>query len=200
MKIMGNKSVCLNCYVSYNNGINYYVNDIYLRICPLCGHEMKDLTNKFKPPKKDDIKKWETVKYLIEHGFYFTHIYDYENNKMAKYPENIKDAKLFVEKYGGQKIRIFKLFDIIKKGHNTMDVEIIKELQEIPLWQILNEKEKFKIIIEQMKIFNKSNKIKEIIVKQRKEYNGLNKRLKSIIKYFNKDEQENIMEIINIIK
>ena len=69
------------------------------------------LPHRFKPPKKTEDKKWETVKFLIEHGFYYQHIYKkvettengnivYEN--YAKYPENLKDAIEFVEKYKEQ--------------------------------------------------------------------------------------------------
>jgi hypothetical protein len=56
----------------------------------------------FLPPKKKDIKKWAVIKYLLENGFYFQSIR--ENNEKAKYPENMRDAKIFVEKYKPQKI------------------------------------------------------------------------------------------------
>ncbi|OFY12975.1 MAG: hypothetical protein A2X11_11550 [Bacteroidetes bacterium GWE2_42_24] len=69
------------------------------------------LSHRFRPPKKTDDKKWETVKYLIENGFYYDHVYQkietncngvtsYQN--YATYPDNIRDAKEFVEKYKEQ--------------------------------------------------------------------------------------------------
>ena len=72
---------------------------------------MRLLSHRFTPPKKTDDKKWEAVKYLIENGFYYDHIYQnieinsigvkiYQN--YATYPDNIKDAKEFVEKYKEQ--------------------------------------------------------------------------------------------------
>jgi ABC-type transport system involved in Fe-S cluster assembly fused permease/ATPase subunit len=97
---MGNKSVCLNCRIAFSYGMDY--DNIISRTCPQCKREMINVDYKFKAPKKDTIKKWETITYLFENGFYFQHIY--ENNKIVKYPENIKDAKPFVEKYNAQKI------------------------------------------------------------------------------------------------
>ena len=97
---MGNKSVCLNCRISFSYGMDY--DDIISRSCPQCQNEMINVDYKFKAPKKYYIKKWTIIKYLLENGFYFQHIY--ENNKAVKYPENMKDAKIFVEKYSSQKI------------------------------------------------------------------------------------------------
>jgi hypothetical protein len=97
---MGNKSVCLNCRSAFSNGMNF--DNVIQRICPQCKKEMINVNYKFRPPKKNEIKKWETIKYLLENGFYFQHIY--ENGKTVKYPENYKDAKSFVEKYKSQKI------------------------------------------------------------------------------------------------
>ena len=90
---MGNKSVCVNCRITFSYGMDN--NNIISRICPQCKNEMINVDYKFKSPKKEDIKKWETIKYLLENGFYFQHIY--ENNKIIEYPKNIKDAKIFVE-------------------------------------------------------------------------------------------------------
>lgn len=105
---MGHKKVCLDCRICLNrdfdpgSGLNYP--------CPECGKPMKLLPHRFRPPKKSDDKKWETVKYLIESGFNYQHIYksvitkngvtSYEN--YAEYPDNIRDAKEFVLKYKDQ--------------------------------------------------------------------------------------------------
>jgi hypothetical protein len=98
---MGNKSVCLNCRIAFSYGMD--INNIISRTCPQCKNEMVNVNYKFMAPKKDEIKKWETIEYLLKNGFYFQHIYD-ENNKYIKYPKNMKDAKIFVEKYNLQKI------------------------------------------------------------------------------------------------
>jgi hypothetical protein len=37
---------------------------IISRMCPQCKNEMVNVDYKFKPPKKDDIKKWEVMKNL----------------------------------------------------------------------------------------------------------------------------------------
>lgn len=69
------------------------------------------LSHRFRPPKKTDDKKWKTVKYLIENGFFYDHIYQkievsdggsliYQN--YATYPDNLRDAIEFVERYKEQ--------------------------------------------------------------------------------------------------
>jgi len=98
---MGNKSVCLDCRIAFSHGMDF--NNIILRMCPQCKSEMINVNYKFKPPKKSEVKKWETVKFLLENEFYYQHIY--EDGKTVKYPENINDAKIFVEKYKSQKAR-----------------------------------------------------------------------------------------------
>ena len=101
---MGHKSVCLDCRKSLNREFDSGSGRLYP--CSECGKPMTLLPHRFRPPKKTDDKKWETVKYLVENGFYYQHIQkvetkngvtSYEN--YAKYPDNIRDAKEFVEKY-----------------------------------------------------------------------------------------------------
>jgi hypothetical protein len=79
--------------------------------CSECGKPMTLLSHRFRPPKKTDNKKWETVKYLIENGFNYDHVYQKEETNSnggtsykgyATYPENIRDAEEFVEKYKSQ--------------------------------------------------------------------------------------------------
>lgn len=69
------------------------------------------LSHRFRTPKKSENKKWETVKFLINNGFYYQHIYEtvtktingFTNCKnLVPYPENIRDAKEFVERYKDQ--------------------------------------------------------------------------------------------------
>ena len=107
---MGHKKVCLDCHICLNRDFDPGSELNYP--CPECGKHMKLLPHRFRPPKKSDDKKWETVKYLIENGFNYQHIYktvetkngvtSYEN--YAEYPENIRDAKEFVKKYKEQAI------------------------------------------------------------------------------------------------
>jgi predicted RNA-binding Zn-ribbon protein involved in translation (DUF1610 family) len=105
---MGHKTVCLECRKSLN--IEYESDSVRLYPCSNCGKPMIVLHNRFRPPKKTDDKKWETVKYLIENGFYYQHVYQTIEIKngitiyktYTKYPENIKDAKEFVKKYKSQ--------------------------------------------------------------------------------------------------
>ena len=81
--------------------------------CPECGQPMTLMTHRFRPPKKDDDKKWLTLKYLDDNGFFYQHIYeeiertDKQKIKRIKvlYPENLRDAKEFVIKYKEQAIK-----------------------------------------------------------------------------------------------
>lgn len=106
---MGHKKVCLECKVTFNRPFDSGSELTYP--CPECGKEMTLLPYRFRSPKKNEGKKWETVKFLIGNGFYFQHIYEnltktlngfikFEN--LVNYPENIRDAKEFVEKYKSQ--------------------------------------------------------------------------------------------------
>ena len=108
---MGHKVVCLDCRKSFSQGTDF--EDRKEAVCPDCGQPMILLPHRFRPPKKTDIKKWETVKYLVENGFCFQHIYEAKETKehynrtenYVEYPENLKDAKEFVEKYKTQAIK-----------------------------------------------------------------------------------------------
>lgn len=105
---MGYKSVCIECRRTLNRTLDTGPNRLYP--CSECGKPMALISHRFRPPKKTDDKKWETVKYLIENGFHYDHVYQkieisngvthYQN--YAKYPDNIRGAKEFVEKYKEQ--------------------------------------------------------------------------------------------------
>lgn len=108
---MGHKSICLNCRKAFNQGSDY--DNRIESNCPECGQLRISMPHRFRPPKKTDIKKWEVVKFLIEHGFKYQHIYKdvslkngivvYSN--YAPYPDNLNEAKEFVEKYKEQVIK-----------------------------------------------------------------------------------------------
>ena len=107
---MGYKKVCLNCRKAYNR--SFEVEKTSSSKCPECGKEREELSHLFQPPKQNDKKKWDVVKFLIENGFNYYHVWEtvsknakgeitgYQN--YAKYPESMKDAIEFVEKYREQ--------------------------------------------------------------------------------------------------
>jgi len=105
---MGHKKVCLECKVTLNRDFDSGSELKYP--CPECGRPMTLLPHRFRPPKKTDDKKWETVKYLIKNGFYYQHIYEIieketqtqGQKKYATYPDNLREAKEFVEKFKNQ--------------------------------------------------------------------------------------------------
>jgi predicted RNA-binding Zn-ribbon protein involved in translation (DUF1610 family) len=105
---MGHKKVCLECKVTLNRPFDSGSELTYP--CPECGKSMTLLPHRFRPPKKSENKKWETIKFLIDNGFYFQHIYEkietkngvtsYQN--YVAYPDNLRDAQEFVVKYKNQ--------------------------------------------------------------------------------------------------
>ncbi len=105
---MGHKKVCLDCKVTFNRDFDSGSDLTYPY--PECGKPMTILPHRFRPPEKTDDKKWEVVKYLIKNGFYYQHIYEieeadkhmYRQEKYVEYPDNLRDAKEFVEKYKDQ--------------------------------------------------------------------------------------------------
>jgi hypothetical protein len=72
---------------------------------------MTMMSHRFRPPKKTESKKWEIVRFYVENGFNFQHVYkdiklnrdgtkSYEN--LVPYPENLRDAKDFIKQYKEQ--------------------------------------------------------------------------------------------------
>ena len=83
--------------------------------CPDCGKPTISLSHLFQPPAKDDLKKWVVVKLLVDNGFTYDHVYataEMENGVVtswsgyAQYPDNLKDAKEFIEKFQYQVKRV----------------------------------------------------------------------------------------------
>ena len=103
---MGHKKLCLDCRKAFNRDFDSGSGHIYL--CPDCGKEMILMPHRFRPPKRSDDKKWETVKFFIEHGFKYQPIYRHTdlNGKLVsenvEYPETLKEAKEFVQTYKAQ--------------------------------------------------------------------------------------------------
>lgn len=107
---MGYKAVCLNCRKAFNIA-SYYDGHVPEK-CPECSGPLALFNHKFRPPKQTDIKSWQLVAFLYQHGFNYQHIETEMSGGVAeklpvteryiKYPENLKDAKVFVEKYKTQ--------------------------------------------------------------------------------------------------
>lgn len=99
---MGYKEVCLHCQKAWNQPFTREIEEF---VCPECRQPTIRLNQRFRPPKKMDKKKWAVVKYLIQNGFYFQPIKDLSSNEISNFPENLKDAKIFVEKYKSQALK-----------------------------------------------------------------------------------------------
>jgi hypothetical protein len=72
------------------------------------------MPHRFRPPKNADHQKWEMIKFLVEYGFRFQHLYkDIKRNQdgtisytgLVPYPENLREAQDFVERYKQQAIK-----------------------------------------------------------------------------------------------
>jgi predicted RNA-binding Zn-ribbon protein involved in translation (DUF1610 family) len=108
---MGQKVVCLECKISFNQDID--CNNRKDTPCPDCGKIMIFLPHRFRPPLKRNDKEWAVVKFLVNHGFYYQHIYEKTETsnhvnrieKYVSYPNHMREAKEFVEKYKQQAIK-----------------------------------------------------------------------------------------------
>jgi len=75
---MGHKKVCFTCRKAFSL---YEYEAIQVNLtCPECGLDTILLNYKFWPPKRDDIKQWYLARFLVDHGFFFNHVYkDYKS-------------------------------------------------------------------------------------------------------------------------
>lgn len=104
---MGHKNVCFSCRKAFNLGSDF--DNLKLANCPECGVEMKLMSQRFRPPKSREVKKWETAQFLVERGFPYQHISDDDvEGNYVPYPENRREAEAFVEKYKDQKVDLQK--------------------------------------------------------------------------------------------
>lgn len=93
--------MCLNCRKVFNQGTDF--NNIRKSNCPDCGKLMVQMNHRFQAPKRSEVAKWKTVEFLISNGFFYQHIKDEDIlPTYVSYPENIREAKVFVEKYKTQ--------------------------------------------------------------------------------------------------
>ena len=101
---MGAKHVCFACRKAVN--VPYGAKGPVR--CTDCGSELVVLPHRFRPPKKREEDKWATTRYLVEHGYCYEHLApshfpEWATTKYGdyvQYPESLREAKEFVEKYG----------------------------------------------------------------------------------------------------
>src|SRR5687767_4002790 len=75
------------------------------RPCPHCGGVAHWLHQKFKAPKSDDLKQWQKVQFLFEHGFRFQPVSKASTGggfTDARYPTTLAEAKRFVAQFKSQ--------------------------------------------------------------------------------------------------
>jgi predicted RNA-binding Zn-ribbon protein involved in translation (DUF1610 family) len=98
---MGHKNVCLSCRVAFN----MRAEAVRKANCPNCNEPMTYMSYNFRPPRKSDIAKWGVVKFYVDNGFIYNHVYeripDHPRGatRVVKYPENLREAKEFVEQH-----------------------------------------------------------------------------------------------------
>ena len=69
--------------------------EVFRRTCPTCGGVAHWMDQKFKPPKTTDLKQWQKVRYLFDHGFRFTSV-GHHGLGYVGYPRTLVEAKQFV--------------------------------------------------------------------------------------------------------
>ena len=92
---MSYKNVCVHCRKAFSQAHNDFSKIVEERPCPECRRPMPYVSQKFKAPKKTDIKAWEIVTYLLEHGYSFYTAYD-KNGRYIPYPQTLEEAIEFV--------------------------------------------------------------------------------------------------------
>lgn len=98
---MGHKNICIYCRKSFNQGTDLL--KIRKALCPECGNQMIQVDQKFKPPKVNDLKKWEVVAFLTSNGFFYQRIYKTKyTTPYIPYLEKLEHAKEFIIKYADQ--------------------------------------------------------------------------------------------------
>jgi DNA-directed RNA polymerase subunit RPC12/RpoP len=100
---MGYKKVCFNCRKAFS----VYTNNAETinLTCPECGGTTAFLKHKFRPPKRNDLRQWDTIQFLVDNGFLFDHVYKQVESggyEQVAYPETMEEAKVFVIEYKKQ--------------------------------------------------------------------------------------------------
>ena len=97
---MANKKVCFDCRKSFAISRNQISNENLT--CPECGKVSFYVNQKFRPPKKGDLKGWAVIKLLVNAGFVFQHISN--NDGYVLYPTTMEEAQVFIKTYKSQSI------------------------------------------------------------------------------------------------
>lgn len=91
---------CLECHKSFKRGVhidNGIPDELH---CPDCGQPSYNFGRNFKAPKRSNLRQWEKIRFLKNHGFRFQKIRPHlDNDETIPYPETLEDAKEFVIKY-----------------------------------------------------------------------------------------------------
>jgi len=91
---------CLDCCKSFKRSLDKPIREPESMVCPNCGKQAYNFGRHFKPPKKTDVKQWEKIRFLFEHGFRFQKVRPTKNSfESVPYPETLQEAKEFVVKY-----------------------------------------------------------------------------------------------------
>jgi hypothetical protein len=99
---MGAKHVCFTCRHAFNAPYGA----VGPTKCPTCSSAIAELSHRFRPPKKREAAKWEVAKYLVDHGFYYQHIYENPwGGQFMAYPTTMQEAKEFVIIYQAQAVK-----------------------------------------------------------------------------------------------
>ena len=93
---MGYKKVCLVCKRIESLGTDQ--SEFRTGSCSECSAPMHLVSQKFRPPKLNDIKAWEVAVFLISRGFCYHTIRD-QHGMAVRYPTTMEDARGFVDKY-----------------------------------------------------------------------------------------------------
>jgi DNA-directed RNA polymerase subunit RPC12/RpoP len=75
-------------------------------ICSQCGSQLTALSRKFAAPKTSNVAQWNKVRFLVEHGFLFQSVYEFQEDGgkyRVGYPQTIEEAEEFVDKYQEQR-------------------------------------------------------------------------------------------------
>ena len=91
---------CLECHKSFKR--EFVLTDgVPMELkCPDCGGPSYNFGRHFRAPKKSDIKQWQKIKFLFDHGFRFQRIRIGNWDKdTVRYPDTLEQAKEFVAKY-----------------------------------------------------------------------------------------------------
>ena len=101
---------CFTCRTAHKRGFKGSPAEFPLTMaCPVCQDDMVNVGRHFKAPKKSDIAQWKKVKFLVEHGFVFQHVYQTgEDGRVyyqVDYPKTLEEARQFVVLYASQALK-----------------------------------------------------------------------------------------------